>query len=171
MAGSTLWTLHLAKRAQLGRVLQPGGASGRSRTASDVLLLGVILGHNQSREWGRGGLILMADCLLFIIQQSSLGTAELTGTYVSGAKLGPLEEPREEREEKEYLLISYLWSASKGYICIESLGELSQEGSSCHCWLCYLELVTRLLCTSQFPGSKMEMVLKNSPHRVGIRIR
>lgn len=77
MAGSTLQTLHLAKRAQLGRALQPGGASGRSRTASDVLILGVILGHNQSREQGRGGFILMADCLLFIIQQSSLGTAEL----------------------------------------------------------------------------------------------
>lgn len=102
MVGSTLWTLDLAKRAQLGRSLQPGGASGRNSTASDALILGVILGHNQSREQGRGGFILTADCLLSIIQQSSLGTA-----YVSGAKLGPSEEPREEREEKEYFLISY----------------------------------------------------------------
>lgn len=98
VVGSMLWTLDLAKRAQLGRSLQPGGASGRNSTASDAL----ILGHNHSRKQGRGGFILTADSLLSIIQQSSLGTA-----YVSEAKLGPSEEPREEREEKEYLLISY----------------------------------------------------------------
>lgn len=68
----------------------------------------------------------MADCLLFTIQQSSLGTAELTGTYVSGAKLGPLEEPREEREEKEYLLISYLWSKVLLYL-YRVPGEFSQK--------------------------------------------
>ena len=41
----------------------------------------------------------MAGCVLSIIQQRSLGTI-----YVSGAKLGPSEKPR---EEKKYLLTSY----------------------------------------------------------------
>lgn len=102
MVGNTRRTLDLAKRSQLERSLQPGGASGRNRTASDALILGVVLGHNQSREWRRGGFIFMAGCVLSIIQQRSLGTV-----YVSGAKLGPSEEPREEREEKKYLLTSY----------------------------------------------------------------
>ena len=93
---STMQTLHLAKGSQLGRSLQPGGASGRKCTASDELLVG----QKQPRELGRGGLIFKAGCLLPVIQQSSLGTV-----YVSGAKLGPLGERREERE-KEYLLTS-----------------------------------------------------------------
>lgn len=144
VVGSTWWTLDLAKRSQLGRSLQPGGASGRNRTASDALILGVVVGHNQSRERRRGGFIFMAGCLLSIIQQRSLGTV-----YVSGAKLGPLEEPREEREKK-YLLTSCSQQAKVRSVW-SPWGISATKVHPATCWLCSLEHV--LLTSLYLPVS------------------
>lgn len=75
VVGSMWRTLDLAKRSQPGRSLQPGGASGRNRTASDALILGVVLGHNQSRERRRGGHLHGRLCSLH-------HSAEITGYHL-----------------------------------------------------------------------------------------
>ena len=72
VVGSTWRTLDLAKRSQLGGSLQPGGASGSNRTTSDALILGVVLGHNQSRERRRVGHLHGRLCSLH-------HSAEITG--------------------------------------------------------------------------------------------